>query len=89
MSTRFIRPESEGTWGVYTGGSESWHRKGTITLENGQYRAIFRDIPKHGDLGLHATLKDAALAMVEAGREESRIINDQLAYERAHGWSTD
>lgn len=86
--TRFIRPEGEGQWGVYSGGSDPWHRKGTITAEGDGFRARFRDCDP-GDLGLFDGITDAALAMIEAGREESRIIQGQVAYERAHGFSTD
>lgn len=86
---RFLRPEGEGQWGVFTGGSDPWYRKGTVTAESGQYRAIFRDVPIHGDLGLFDTLQAAGEAMVKAGREESRVIQQQVAYERANGFSTD
>lgn len=86
---RFIRPEGEGTWGVFIGGSESWFRKGTITLEDGRYRAMFRDVPIHGDLGLYDTLTGAALAMADASKVEGEVIAEQVAEARAHGWTLD
>lgn len=85
---RFCRPEGEGKWGVYTGGRQPWYRKGTITAEDGRFRARFRDCDP-GDQGLFDTLQLAAEAMVEAGKDEGQAIREQVAMEDANGWTHD
>lgn len=88
MTARYfeVREVAEG-WEVYTDGKESWYRKGTITVTgDGTFVAKFRG---RYDAGTHATLDLAVEAIRDAGRREAEALRGQIAYERAHGWSTD
>jgi hypothetical protein len=96
--TRFLRPTGSDTWDVYLDGEVV----GSVAREGDVYRALTTrgdvPMPNGSVLGtgswekrqepLHETAVDAARCIVLAV-ETGRSLNAQIAYERAHGWSTD
>ena len=104
FTERFLRPTGTGTWDVYGDGeligtvsrTEDGFRaltaRGRVPMPNGSVLSTDDEGRKHSwedrDEPLHATAEDAA-RMIVLAVETGRILNAQVAYERAHGWSTD
>ena len=104
FTERFLRPTGPGTFDVYGDGEligtvsrtvlgfKARTANGHVPMPNGSVlstddggRPLTFEKRKEP---VHATAEDAA-KMIVLAVETSRIINAQVAYERAHGWSTD